>query len=190
MRNLKNASNTIKFVLDFIPLILFFLAYRFSPENMKPTVFASLVLMISTVIAMLISKILQIKLEKMTLYSNIAVILFGGLTVIFDNPDFIKAKLTALNGLFAIMLLIFYFLKKPVIKSIFKGKIEMEDEKWNILNLRFAIMFFLIAILNFYFWKFTSENAWVNFKTFGVLPFIIIFFGFQIKFILKYGKSL
>ena len=133
MKTAKNASNTIKFVLDFIPLILFFLAYRFSPENMKPTVFASLVLMISTVISMLISKILQIKLEKMTLYSNIAVILFGGLTVIFDNPDFIKAKLTALNGLFAIILLIFYFLKKPVIKSIFKGKIEMEDDKWNIL---------------------------------------------------------
>lgn len=180
---------TIKFLLDFLPLICFFLAYKFAPTGTKPIVFASLVGGGLTIVSLLTAKILKIKLEKLALYSNITFVIFAGLTVFFNNPEFVKAKLSILNGLIGALLVFCYIQKKPVIKHVFQGKIEMLDEKWNTLNLRFSLMFFGIAILNFYFWKFTSEETWVNFKTFGVLPFIIIFFIIQIRFIMKNGKN-
>jgi intracellular septation protein len=183
----KNASS-LKFLLDFLPIILFFIAYKFPPLGAKPIIFASMVGGVATVISLFLAKFFKIKLEKISLYSNIAFVIFAGLTVFFDNPDFIKAKLSILNGILGSLLIFFFYTKKPIIKHIFEGKIEMQDSKWNVLNLRFSLMFFLLALLNFYFWKFQSEEMWVNFKTFGAVPFIIIFFVFQIRFIMKNGK--
>jgi intracellular septation protein len=189
--HMKNSHKQIlKFILDFLPLILFFLSYKVSPPGLKPAVFASLVLTIATAISMLISKLAKIKLEKFAIYSNLGVIVFGMLTVFFDNPVFIKAKLSIINFIFGVLLLFFYLKRKPIIKNLFKDKIEMDDEKWNILNLRFALMFFCVAALNIYFWHFTAENTWVNFKTFGVLPFTIIFMIFQMRFIIKNGHQI
>lgn len=183
-------KGVIKVFLDFIPVVLFFVSYKFSQNWFKPVVFASLVLTIATVVSMIISKILRIKLDKFAFYTNLVVVLFGILTVVFDNPNFIKAKLTIINLILSGLMMSFFFLKKPVIKTLFKDKIEMDDAKWNILNLRFAVAFLLIAVLNFYFWHFTEEVTWVNFKTFGVLPIMILFIGLQMRFIMKNGKSL
>jgi intracellular septation protein len=185
---MKKSAPTVKFLLDFLPIILFFIAYKIHPIQIKPIIFASMVGGLATIISLAIAKIMSIKLEKLAFYSNIAFVFFAGLTVLFDNPDFIKAKLTILNGILGAILLWFFLKKKPVIKYIFENKIEMENGKWNTLNLRFSLMFLTIAVFNFYFWKFQSEEMWVNFKTFGTLPFVMTFFIFQIRFILKNGK--
>lgn len=187
---MKKNTSIVKFLLDFLPIILFFIAYKIHPTGTKPIIFASMVGGLATIISLILAKIMAIKLEKVAFYSNIAFVLFAGLTVLFDNPDFVKAKLSILNGALGTILFWFFLKKKPVIKHIFEGKIDMENEKWNILNLRFSFMFLMIAISNFYFWKFQSEEMWVNFKTFGTLPFIMIFFIFQIRFILKNGKMI
>ena len=187
---MKGEKNGLKFLLDFLPIVLFFIAYNIKIDGIKPIILASFVGGVATALAILTSKLLKIKLEKFALYSNIAFVFFAGLTVIFDNPNFIKAKLSILNGVIGLILFYFYLSKKPLLKAVFQGKIEMEDKNWNILNIRFSLMFFAIAILNFYFWIFESEQAWVNFKTFGVMPFIFIYFFIQFRFILKNGKVL
>ena len=187
---MKEENAILKPLLDFLPIILFFVAYNLKIENIQPIMLASAVGGIATVLVLIISKLKNIKLEKLALYSNIAFILFSALTVIFNNPNFIKAKLTILNGILACLLFYFYLRKKPALKSLFRNKIYLEDEKWNILNLRFSLMFFLISLMNTYFWQFKSEQAWVNFKTFGVLPFIFIYFVIQFKFIVKHGTVL
>lgn len=183
-------NNLFKLLLDFLPIVLFFISYKMPPSHIKPIIFASAVGAVATVISFIIAKLNKIKLEKLSFYSNIAFVIFALLTVVFDNPNFIKAKLTILNGILGLLLIFFFITKNPVIKHIFQHKIEMEDAKWNSLNLRFSGMFFLIAILNLYVWKFCSEEIWVNFKTFGVLPFIFVFFVIQFRFILKNGKLL
>lgn len=181
-------QDKIKFLLDFAPIILFFIAYNIKLDFIKPIIFASAVGGVATATSLIIARLLKIKLEKLAFYSNIAFVVFAMLTVAFDNPNFIKAKLTVLNGFLGSLLMFFYLTKKPIIKNLFHGKVLMEDAKWNTLNLRFSVMFFIIAILNFYFWQFRSESSWVNFKTFGVLPFIIFYFFIQFRFILKNGK--
>ena len=49
-----------------------------------------------------------------------------------------------------------------------------------------AIPFFFLAILNELVWRTQSEEFWVNFKVWGLLPVTFIFTAFQIPLINKY----
>ena len=113
--------------------------------------------------------------------------LFGGLTIYFDNPIFIYIKPTIINILFGLALLFGkYFTKEPILKKILGKSIMLSDEGWGILNKRWIIFFFALAFVNELVWRTQSEEFWVNFKVWGMLPITFIFTAFQVSIITKY----
>ena len=64
--------------------------------------------------------------------------------------------------------------------------IPLSDIGWEILNRRWMFFFFGLALLNELVWRTQTEEFWVNFKVWGMLPITIIFTGFQIGLINKY----
>ena len=121
------------------------------------------------------------------LISGILITLFGGLTIYFDNPIFIYIKPTIINILFGLALLFGkYFTKEPILKKILGKSIMLSDEGWNILNKRWIIFFFVLAFVNELVWRTQSEEFWVNFKVWGMLPITFIFTAFQVSIITKY----
>ena len=62
----------------------------------------------------------------------------------------------------------------------------LSDLGWKILNNRWMYFFFGLAILNELVWRTQSEEFWVNFKVWGLLPITFIFTAFQIGLINKY----
>ena len=62
----------------------------------------------------------------------------------------------------------------------------LNDEGWRKLNIRWMFFFIFLAILNELIWRTQSEEFWVNFKVWGMLPITIIFTAFQIPLINKY----
>jgi intracellular septation protein len=64
--------------------------------------------------------------------------------------------------------------------------IQLSDEGWKILNYRWMYFFFSLAILNEFIWRTQSEEFWVNFKVWGILPLTFIFTAFQISIIKKH----
>ena len=62
----------------------------------------------------------------------------------------------------------------------------LNDEGWRKLNIRWMFFFIFLAILNEFIWRTQSEEFWVNFKVWGMLPITIIFTAFQIPLINKY----
>jgi intracellular septation protein len=62
----------------------------------------------------------------------------------------------------------------------------MDNEGWKILNSRWMFFFFFLALLNEIVWRTQSEEFWINFKVWGLLPITLIFTIFQIKIINKY----
>ena len=124
------------------------------------------------------------------LIGGILITLFGGLTIYFDNPIFIYIKPTIINILFGLALLFGkYFTKEPVLKKILGKSIMLSDEGWGILNKRWIIFFFALAFLNELVWRTQSEEFWVNFKVWGMLPIIFIFTAFQVSLITKYKTN-
>lgn len=96
-------------------------------------------------------------------------------------------KPTIVNLIFAIVLLYGQIiLKKPLLKNLFEGSIKMTDEGWNILNKRWLYFFIFLALLNEITWRTQSEEFWVQFKVFGLIPITIIFTLMQVSLIQKY----
>ena len=174
----------IKFITDFGPLLVFFFFYYNSDKNLK---IAIPPFIIATIIALATVWILEKKIPMVPLIGGILITLFGGLTIYFDNPIFMYIKPTIINILFGLSLLFGkFFTKEPVLKKILGKSIMLTDLGWNILNKRWMIFFFVIALLNEFVWRTQSEEFWVNFKVWGLLPITFIFTAFQVPLITKH----
>jgi len=174
----------LKFLTDFGPLIIFFYYYYDSGKDLK---IAIPPLIIATIVALSIVWALEKKIPKLPLLSGVLITFFGGLTIYFDNPIFIYLKPTIINVLFALGLIFGkYFTNEPVLKKLMGKSISLTNEGWIILNKRWIYFFFGLAILNELIWRTQSEEFWVNFKVWGLLPITFIFTAFQIGLINKY----
>tara|TARA_Y100000590_G_scaffold241817_1_gene271890 strand:+ start:3571 stop:4122 length:552 start_codon:yes stop_codon:yes gene_type:complete len=177
-------KSILKFVTDFGPLLVFFFFYYNGEKNLK---IAIPPFIIATIVALLVVWILEKKIPMVPLIGGILITLFGGLTIYFNNPVFIYIKPTIINILFGLALLLGkYFTNEPILKKILGKSILLKDEGWKILNKRWIYFFFSIALLNELVWRTQSEEFWVNFKVWGLLPITFIFTAFQISLITKY----
>ena len=174
----------LKFITDFGPLLVFFFYYYNSDKDLK---IAIPPFIIATIIALAIVWMLEKKIPMVPLIGGILITFFGGLTIYFNNPVFIYIKPTIINILFGLALLFGkYFTNEPVLKKILGKSIALKDEGWNILSRRWIFFFFSIALLNEIVWRTQSEEFWVNFKVWGLLPITFIFTAFQVSLITKY----
>ena len=154
----------MKQLLEFIPLILFFVVYKFFGTQE-----AAITLVIATLVQLIALKMLYGKIEKMQLFMAGFVVVFGGLTAYFNDDAFLKWKVTLLNGLFALVLLISQFvLKNPIIKHLLGKEIRLPENVWAKLNTGWAIFFIICMLLNLYVSHFMSNDAWYTFKVFGL----------------------
>ena len=177
----------LKFLTDFGPLIIFFYYYYDSGKDLK---IAIPPFIIATIIALAIVWFLEKKIPTVPLLSGILITFFGGLTIYFNNPVFIYVKPTIINILFGLSLMLGkYFTKEPVLKKLMGKSISLTDNGWEILNKRWIYFFFGLAILNELVWRTQSEEFWVNFKVWGLLPITFIFTAFQIGLINKYKAN-
>ena len=174
----------LKFLTDFGPLVIFFYYYYDSEKDLK---IAIPPFIIATIIALTLIWFLERKIPKVPLLSGILITFFGGLTIYFDNPVFIYIKPTIINILFGLALMFGkYFTNEPVLKKLLGKSMPLSDEGWEILNKRWMYFFFALAILNELVWRTQSEEFWVNFKVWGMLPITFTFTAFQIGLINKY----
>ena len=174
----------IKFVTDLGPLLVFFLVYYKSGKDLRIAIPPFIV---ATIISLTVVWVLEKKIPMVPLLSGILITFFGGLSIYFDNPIFIYIKPTIINILFGLALLFGkFFTKEPILKKILGKSIPLTDVGWKVLNNRWMYFFFCLAILNEIVWRTQSEEFWVNFKVWGLLPITFVFTAFQIGLINKY----
>ena len=170
-----------KLLIDIGPLAVFFIFYTRSGLQE-----AILPLMIATVIAVLISYVLEKKIPIMPTLGAGIVLIFGGLTIYFNDETFIKMKPTIINTVFAIILYGGIIFKKPLLKYLLGAALKLEEEGWKILTQRWIAFFIALAVLNEVVWRTQTTDLWVNFKVFGILPITFIFTMSQFPLIKKY----
>jgi len=174
----------LKFVTDFGPLAIFFFYYYNNDKNLSVAIPP---LIVATLIALAVVWFFEKKIPTMPLVSGVLITFFGGLTIYFNDPIFIYRKPTIINILFALALLFGkYFTKEPILKKIMGKSISLTDMGWELLNKRWMYFFFFLAILNEVVWQTQTEEFWVNFKVWGMLPITIVFTGFQLPLINKH----
>ena len=176
----------VKLLTDLGPLLIFFIVYYKGGKNLLTAIPP---LIVATLIAVLVVYFLEKKIPYIPLVGAILISIFGGLTIFFNNPIFIYLKPTVINILFAIGLLIGKIVfNKNFLKLFLKSSLKLEDIGWNKLMYRWIFFFIFLAILNEIIWRTQSEEIWINFKVWGILPLTFIFTAFQIPLIQRYKK--
>ena len=170
-----------KILIDIGPLAVFFIFYTRSGLQASILPF-----MVATVIAVLFSYILEKKIPIMPTVGAAIILLFGGLTIYFDNEVFFKMKPTIINVLFAVILYGGILINKPLLKYLLGAALKLEEAGWKILTQRWIGFFIALAVLNEIVWRTQSTDIWVNFKVFGILPITFIFTMTQFPLIKKY----
>ena len=178
----KEKKSLIKTLVEIIPLILFFIF------NAKyEIIFATKIFVISTIISLIISYFYFKKISYPLIITTFIVLIFGSLTIFFNDSIFIKLKPTIVYLLFSFFLIIGLIFKKNFLQIYLSELIKLNDVGWNILTKRWVIFFIIMAILNEIIWRNFSTDFWVSFKVFGFLPITIIFTIFQQNLVKKYS---
>ena len=179
---MEQKGSVIKSLIEIIPLILFFIV------NAKyGIIVATKIFVITTVIALVVSYLHLKKFSAPLLITSFLVLIFGGLTIFFKDPTFIKLKPTIVYLLFSSFLFLGLILKKNFLKIYLSNLIKLNNIGWDILTKRWSLFFLAMAILNEIIWRNFSTDFWVSFKVFGFLPLTIIFMMLQNGLMKKYS---
>ncbi len=191
----QGANPLLKIVLEMGPLVIFFATYGLvkggtaapgTTGDMTRIIYATVALMIATLVSLVASRILMKRIPVMPLVSGVLVMVLGALTIYLQNATFIKIKPTILYLLFAGALGGGLLFGKLLLKIVLGEVMQMQDEGWRILTLRWIGFFMVLALMNEIVWRNFSEPTWVAFKSFGVMPLTFLFMMAQVSLILKY----
>jgi len=199
----------MKFFLDFFPVLLFFLVYKFfgdlppqlvdmanslpvveiNPNEPKDAIyFATLVLILATIAQNIMHFLLYKKLEKMHLISLGILIAFGTLTLAFKDPLFIKWKVSIFNWFFGAAIIGSQFIgQKTLIERMMSQAISVPKRIWTHVNMSWGLFFLLVGVVNIYVAYNYSEDIWVDFKLFGVLGMTFVFMILQGVYLAKHA---
>jgi len=128
-------------------------------------------------------------LSKMQVVTAVLIVVFGGLSVWFNDPRFFKMKPTIIYIMFAGVLGAGLLRGRSWLQYVMEGVMPLSHEGWMILTRRLALFFFGLAILNELVWRTMSEESWVYFKTFGLTAAIFLFFMAQGRLFRDYGQQ-
>jgi intracellular septation protein len=177
-------KSLLKFITDFGPLLIFFTFYYKSGNNLSVAIPP---LIVATLVAVLISYIIEKKIPYLPLVGGIIISIFGGLTLYFNNPVFLYMKPTIINIIFTLILFVGKtFLNRNFLKYFFQNAFQINEMGWDKLNNRWMLFFIFLALINELVWRTQTEAIWVNFKVWGMLPITFIFTAFQIPLINKH----
>jgi intracellular septation protein len=172
-----------KLLIEFGPLVAFFLAQRF-----KDIYWATGVFMVAISISVLVSRRIERKWPVVPLVTAVFVLVMGGLTLWLQDATFIMMKPTIVNLLFAAILLVGLAGNRLFLKTVFAEAFDLEDEGWSKLTLRFGLYFIFLAGVNEIVWRTQSEDVWTNFKVFGIAPLTVAFMYLQGPLVGRYTR--
>lgn len=172
----------MKFLFDLFPILLFFAAYKFYG------IFTATAVAIGASFAQIGWVWLRHRKVDTMLWLSLGIItVFGGATLALHDATFIKWKPTVLYWLFAAVLLVSEIaFKKNLIKAMMQKQMSLPENLWGRLNFGWIVFFILVGIANLYVAFNFSENAWVNFKLFGILGLMFAFVLGQGLLLAKY----
>lgn len=161
----------MKFLADFFPIVLFFIAYE-----MYDIYVATGVAIGASLLQISYSQLRYKKVEKMHLVTFGLLVFFGGLTLILRDPAFIKWKPTVVNWLFAVAFLgSAYIGEKNLLQRMMGEAVTLPAEIWQRLNYIWITFFVAVGFLNLYVAYNFAEDIWVKFKLFGMLGLTLVF---------------
>ncbi|HEY9090563.1 septation protein IspZ [Parasphingorhabdus sp.] len=179
----KKENKGLGFALDFGPLLIFFLVYKFVGIIPGTAAFMAAIL-----VAVIVSKWKMGKISPMLWLSAVLVMGFGALTIYFNDPSFIQIKPTIIYVGFAVILGVGLLRGKAMLKYLLQAAYEgLSDEGWLKLSRNWALFFVFMAILNEVMRLTMTFDLWLTLKVWGVTILSFIFAIANVPMLMRHG---
>ena len=190
----------MKLLFDFLPIILFFIAFKYSEghkdwaaqfatehfgfmvaggvvgKGEAPVMLATVVVILATLAQVAWLKFKGRKVDTMLWISLALVVLLGGLTIYFHSETFIKWKPSGLYWAMSLAFLLSPMITgKNLLKVLMGEQLELPAKVWQRLNLAWVVFFAFMGVLNLWVAYSFSTDTWVNFKLFGGIGLMLVF---------------
>lgn len=171
---------------EIFPVFLFFLAFKIYGIYV-----ATVVGIVTTLLQVIITRVWAGRWDKKEVITLGVFVLFGGMTLYFHDPIFVKWKPTIVFWIFAVAILVSHlFMQKPLMQrlmeNVLQGKGDVPHQIWKKLNLVWAVFFICLGAVNLYVAYHYSNDAWVNFKFYGVTSALFLLSLFQALYLMRY----
>ena len=198
----KPKSGWLNLLVDYGPVLVFFLVYRqFSPPGDRHDAVAEVLavvkstgaFMVAAVIALVVSWWRLGRISPMLWLSTVLIVGFGGLTILLQDPIWIQVKPTAIYLLFGAILLIGVFRGKAYLKILLEAAFEgLDDLGWRKLSRNWGLFFLFLAALNEvlrHFFNVENGNfgTWISLKLWLFMPLSFLFTFTQLPMLLRHG---
>ena len=175
----------MKLLLDFFPIVLFFVAFK-----VWDIYVATGVAIVATIAQIGWLKYSTGRIEPMQWLSLGIIVVFGGATILAHDETFIKWKPTVLYWLMGAALAGgMLFFRKNLLKSLMGAQMELPDHAWRAMNWSWVGFFAVMGVLNIWVAYQFDTNTWVNFKLFGGLGLMAVFVVGQALYLGRYMKE-
>ena len=174
----------MKQLAEFLPIALFFIVYQLKGMSFELAGWeytfdgiysATAVLMLATVAQVLLTWAFTRTLEKRLLWLLLAVLVFGGATLFFQNQMFIQWKPTIFNWVLALAFGTSQFIgEKNLMERTLGGQIHLPKPVWTRLNLLWVSNFIIVGSLNLVVAYGYSEDTWVSYKLYSAIGFTLL----------------
>ena len=190
----KKGSGGLNFALDFGPLLVFFVAYKFCGSDTDPTqgpIIGTGVFMVAIAIAVAVSKWKLGRVSPMLWLSAVLVVGFGALTLWFRDPKFIQIKPTLIYMFFAALLIGGVLRGKAMLKYVLEAAYDgLTDAGWLKLSLNWGLFFLALAAANEVMRATLTFDTWLSIKVWGVTALTFLFAMANIPMLMRHGLKL
>jgi intracellular septation protein len=189
-------SGWLNLLVDYGPILIFFLVYRYYSSADKEAAFGEMVavirstgaFMIAALIALGVSKWKFGKISPMLLLSTALIVFFGTMTILLNDRFWIQVKPTVIYSFFGLSLLAGIMRGKPLLKYLLQAAFQGLDEAgWMILSRNWGIFFLALACLNEGFRYYLTFGGWLQTKLYVFLPLSFLFTFAHMPMLLRHG---
>lgn len=183
----------MKFLFDFFPVLLFYIAYNVGKKyvgEVDAMILATALLVLATCVQVAITWLRKRKVENMHIVVLVLALVFGGATIYFREPAYLIWKVTLANWLFAVAFLASHFIgHSPIVKRMMQHAVQLPEFVWNRLSYMWIGFFIALGGINLAVAANVSFDAWVDFKLFGLLGLTVLFVIIQAVYLSRHIKE-
>ena len=176
----------VRYFVDYSALVVFLAAFFLTGRDIAA---ATWWLVGGSGVALAVGLAVERRIAPFPAIAGGAALLFGGLSLAFDDPRLLKIKPTVMNALFGLALIGGLVLRKNPLKLVLGEAFDMPVMVWRQLTLRYAGMFFTLAVLNEIVWRTQPDTVWVVFRFPGLMILMVVFSFTQVPLLMRYVKS-